>query len=91
MLNLNGSMLADIVLAFMVVEGFALWIWRRYSGRGLATREILVMLSGGLCLTLALRAALTAQTWIWVALPLIGALVVHVIDLRDRLSRRALH
>ncbi|MFN7219075.1 MAG: hypothetical protein ACK5UX_00330 [Burkholderiales bacterium] len=90
MLNLNGSMLADIVLAFMVVEGVALWLWHRYSGRGLATREILVMLGGGLCLTLALRAALTSQTWIWVALPLLGALVVHVVDLRDRLRRRAL-
>ncbi len=85
---LSGSILADIVLAFMIVEGVALWAWHRRSGRGLPAREIIVMLGGGVCLTLALRAALTSQEWIWIALPLLGALIVHIVDLSDRLKRR---
>lgn len=84
---LSGSILADVVLVFMLIEGLALWLWHVKSGRGIPLREIVVMLSGGLCLTLALRAALAAQDWIWIALPLVGALVAHIIDLRARLRR----
>lgn len=69
----------DIVLAVMVVELVWLVARRRWPVMDAALR-----LAPGGCMLLALRAALTGQSWLWVALPLILSFPVHLADLARR-------
>jgi hypothetical protein len=82
--------IADIVLAVMVVEAFAL----RWFGRSPADRPtfklIALALLPGCFLALALRAALTQAHWFWIAGALVGALLAHLADMRQRLQTRSM-
>jgi hypothetical protein len=49
--------------------------------------EALAFLLAGACLMLALRAALVGASWEWVAAPMAGAGVAHLLDLRLRWRR----
>ena len=73
--------IVDVVLAVMLIEAAAL-LWLRR----LPAPALLAMLAPGLCLTLALRAALTGAGWHWVALCLVLAGLTHLADLRQRLG-----
>lgn len=73
---------ADVALAVIVIEGLALGL-RRGGGKP-ALADMLPTLLAGACLALALRGALLAADWPWIAGPLSGALLAHVWDLRRR-------
>jgi len=74
----------DLVLVLVAVE-FAVLAWRRRSPRpGAAAIDTALALAPGVCLLLALRAALTGAPWTHVAAWLAAALPVHVADLIRR-------
>jgi hypothetical protein len=74
----------DVILMLLVAEAVAVAWWLR--GRGRYAGYVLALLPG-LCLFLALRAALTGAGWIWVALWITLSLPAHVIDLAARVRR----
>ena len=71
----------------MAFELIALAFFRLYTGRGIAPRRLLWNLLAGASLLIALRGALVGAVWIWIALPLAGALVAHIADLSLRMRR----
>ncbi len=80
----DTAALADCVLVLTVMEAVGLGLWHWVTGRGLSAAAAARMVLPGLCLMLALRAALSADAWVWVPLALMGALVAHLVDLRWR-------
>jgi hypothetical protein len=86
----TSSHIVDLILVFVVVEAIGLVAYRRITGRGLTPRGILFMLLPGVCLLLAVHAALIAAP-VRVAGWLAAALVAHLADLwqRQRQSRTA--
>lgn len=80
---LTSPHLIDLILAFTVLE--AVVVVRR---RGLSPAATVVMLLPGICLLLALRAALAGTAWPWVPAALAASLVAHLLDLRRRWSGR---
>jgi hypothetical protein len=81
---LTSPTLIDLILVFTVVEGVALMLVRRRSGRGLSGSAVGLLLLPGIFLLLALRAALAGGAWPWVPVALLAALVAHLLDLRAR-------
>jgi hypothetical protein len=72
----------DWILLLMILEGFgltALWI---FAKRGVPPRILWVTLAAGAAMLLALRAALAGAGWLWVWIPLLAGLLVHLLDLR---------
>ena len=86
-----GGRIVDLILGLMVVEALALIVHHRWTGRGIAPLDLLGNLLAGLCLLLALRAALVGATWGWIATWLSVALVAHLIDLQRRWKTRTDH
>lgn len=78
---------ADLILGVLLVEGAAISIHHRLTGRGLSLRAVLPFLLAGAAFALSLRAALMGAGWHLVALPLLGALAAHVWDLIGRWRR----
>ena len=74
----------DVALAITVLEVIVLWVLRRRSGRGLATRALLANVGAGLFLMLAVRAALVGAAWPWLAGLFAAAGASHVADLAMR-------
>jgi hypothetical protein len=66
----------DIVLAVIAVE----WVWLVFAGGWRAT-DAALRLAPGVMMLLALRAALSGQSWYWVALPLLVSFPFHLADL----------
>ncbi len=83
---MQGTALADTVLAVMALEALVVLVWSRLGDRGL---DLAVGLLPGACLVLALREALLRADWRWIGLALGGALIAHAADLRRRLRRVA--
>lgn len=79
-----GGRIVDGILAFMLIECAALTLLRRRSRRGLGSVELIVTLSAGAALLLALRSALAGSGWQSVAVWLGAALAAHLLDLRLR-------
>ncbi len=82
-----GTWLIDAVIGFTLVEGVALALYHRQTGRGVAVGEFAANLAAGLCLMLALRGAVADAGWPWVVLCLLGAGVAHGTDLWRRWRR----
>lgn len=78
---------ADLILLMLALEGGALAIYHRRTGRGIALRAILPFLLAGAAFALSLRAALTGAGWPLVALPLMGAFAAHLWDIAARWRR----
>ena len=84
---MNGDMdrlfasphLVDGLLVVVALEGFVLTFMQR--GR---RRAIALMLLPGMCLMLAIRAALAGAVWPWVPVALTAAFLAHVADIRER-------
>lgn len=74
---------ADVVLVVIALE--ALWL---RLGRRWQIVAIMCRLMPGLLMMLALRAALTGQGWVWIALPLTLSFPFHLADLRFGPGRR---
>jgi len=83
----DSGLVADLILAVLLIEGVALALYHRITGRGLALRAVLPFLLAGAAFALSLRAALTGVGWHLVAAPLVGALVAHLWDLALRWRR----
>ncbi|MGQ0699880.1 MAG: hypothetical protein ACT4PZ_16755 [Panacagrimonas sp.] len=80
--------IVDWVLALIALEALALWAYHRRTAGGIAATDLLANLASGFCLLLALRAALTDQSWVWVAAALAASLFGHLLDLSRRWKRR---
>lgn len=93
---LTSPALIDLIIVFTMIEAVVLFIWRRrpgaptaFGGEGRATQGYAVglMLLPGICLLLALRAALAGAAWPWVPAALTAALIAHLLDVRARWGR----
>jgi hypothetical protein len=74
----------DLILAVMAVEiGVLLWRRRPARTRG-ALIDLILAFAPGVCLLLALRAALTGAGWLWIALALAASFPFHLADLARR-------
>jgi hypothetical protein len=85
----DGGRIIDLIVALMIVEGLALAVLHRRTGRGIAPVRLWANLFAGACLMLALRASLTGAgasvIGSWLCLGLVG----HLVDLGLRWSRDA--
>jgi hypothetical protein len=79
--------IVDLVLGLTVCEALLVLGWHGRTGRGVPPADFLPNLLSGICLMLALRAALVGAAWIWIALGLVAALAAHLIDLHRRWQR----
>jgi hypothetical protein len=77
----------DIILIGMGLEAVALVALWRIWHRGIRPRALLPNLCSGMCLLVAMRVGLSGAWWGWISLPLLGALLGHVADLRLRWMR----
>jgi hypothetical protein len=77
---------ADVVLFFIAVEAVLLTARHRKTRRGMNTKAVLLSLTPGACLVIALRIALTGGWWGWIGLALIVSLAAHLMDMRERLK-----
>jgi hypothetical protein len=78
----------DLVLALIGVEAILLMVLWRKGRCPLPPRSTLLILAPGTCLLLAARAALAGADWAWVSSLFLVALVIHLIDLRQRWQER---
>lgn len=75
----------DLILVIMALE--AAWLLsRRSPGRPGRVVDILLSFAPGVCLLLALRAALVGADWPYVALALSASFPLHLLDLRRRIG-----
>lgn len=81
----NGR-IVDVVIAFMAIEAIALLVAQRWGSR-LGGLDVVLLLVPGLCLLLAMRAALSGDGWQIMAAWLVAALIAHLADLMRRLRR----
>jgi len=72
----------DLVVGLTVLEVVALWGFRRVTGRGPRLSAVGLDLASGVCLMLAVRAALVGAWFGVVALWMLAALGLHLADLR---------
>ena len=84
---LSAASIVDLAIAVTVLEALGLLLYRRLSGRGIATVEWLPNLCSGLMLMLALRASLAGAPWPWIVTPVAVSGVVHLADMSWRWSR----
>jgi hypothetical protein len=80
----ESGRIVDFVLAITAIEAALLVAYHRLTGRGPAPAQLLGNLLSGVCLMLALRAALVDAWWGWIALWLVAAFGAHLNDLRRR-------
>ena len=77
----------DIVLAVLIVEALVLLVYRRLTGRGIATAQLLTAVGAGACLALALRISLTDGGSLAIAMLLAVGGLFHLADLVQRWQR----
>jgi hypothetical protein len=77
----------DIILALMLAEYLGLRLYLARTGHAISSLGLATFLLSGAFLVLALRVALTGGGWMGIAVFLIAAFIVHLIDLRARLAR----
>ena len=90
--SVTVAALVDLVLALSLLEGAALVVLHRATGRGIAPRDFLLNLLAGMFLMLALRCQVRELGAAWVAVCLAAAGVAHAGDLwmrRGRVARPA--
>jgi hypothetical protein len=81
---LASGAFVDVVIALTLAEAAALLAWRRATGRGVAASDFFVNLLSGLCLMLALRAALAGSAPAWIAAWVALSGLLHGLDLWRR-------
>jgi hypothetical protein len=74
----------DLVLLVMVAEWVFLFLRRRGREEGPPMVDRVLAFAPGVCLLLALRAALTGAGWPWVAAALAASFPFHIADLIRR-------
>jgi len=84
---LSGPLWVDLIIGFTLLEGVALALYFRSTGRGIAPAQFGINLVSGLCLMVALRSALAHSGAVWVAASLLAAGLAHGLDLLRRWQR----
>lgn len=79
-----GTRVIDGVIVLTLFEWAALYLYFRLTGKGVAPRQYTLNLVSGLCLMLALRAALASGPGVGMALCLACAGLAHAADLWRR-------
>jgi hypothetical protein len=79
--------LVELIVLLMLLEAGLLLLWRWRSGGGVPATGSVAMIAAGICLMLALRAALTGADPGRIARWLSLALVAHVFDVATRWQR----
>ncbi len=74
----------DLVLFVIVAEFIFLSTRRRRLGARASVGDRVLAFAPGVCLLLALRAALTGAGWEWIALALTASFPFHIADLIRR-------
>ncbi len=82
--TISAIHLVELAIAITVLEGLAIALFHRMTQKGLAPGDFALNLISGLCLMLALHNALSQSLWIWVALWLLCAGLVHWADIWHR-------
>jgi len=82
--GLSSATVIDLVIGLTLFEGLALALYHRRTGKGVPVGDFAVNLVSGLCLMLALRAAVADAAWPWIGLWLGGAGLAHAADLARR-------
>jgi hypothetical protein len=77
----------DLIIGFTLLEGLALALYFRATGRGVPPSQFGVNLASGLCLMFALRSALADAGPLWIAAGLLAAGLAHGLDLWRRWQR----
>ena len=83
------TQLIELVIALTALEGVALVLYHRATGRGPAWRDFLLNLISGLCLMLALHSAMTQSGWTVIALWLLASGIAHWAGLWQHWKPRA--
>jgi hypothetical protein len=78
--------LVELAMALTLLEIAVLLVRRRATGRGPVARDYLPNALSGLCLMVALRAALGDAGWTWIAAPLAAAGLAHAADMWLRIA-----
>ena len=73
--------LIEVIIGFTALEGIALVLYHRRTGKGVAPRDFAANLVSRLCLMLALRNVLAGGWWGWTSLLLLGSGLAHAGDL----------
>ena len=73
-----------MILGLAVLEGLALAVYHRATGRGVSGKRLAPNLAAGCALLLTLRLAIGGAWWGWLGLGLAMAGVAHLVDLRMR-------
>ncbi|MBN9205488.1 hypothetical protein [Methylibium petroleiphilum] len=82
--GLSSVTVIDLVIGLTLFEGLALALYHRRTGKGVPVGDFAVNLVSGLCLMLALRAAVADAAWHWIGLWLALAGGAHATDLMRR-------
>lgn len=80
----TSGRVVDLVLLVMVLEAVVLGVHHRRTGRGIGFVDLLTNMASGACLLLALRAALTGMSWVWIGAALTASFAGHLFDLSRR-------
>jgi hypothetical protein len=80
----GSGRIVDFILLFTVFELLFLFAYRRFTGHGVAPVELLINLSSGVFLLLAVRCAIVDAWWGWIGMSLFGSLLAHIADLWRR-------
>ena len=83
----SGPLWVDLIIVFTLLEGLALALYFRATGRGVQLSQFGVNLVSGLCLMFALRSALAGSGAMWIGLGLLAAGAAHAVDLWRRWPR----
>ncbi len=85
----SSGWLTLAILGFTLAEVAALWLFHRWSGRGLPAGEYALNLMAGLCLMAATHAVLVGAAWPWAVACMTLAGGAHGADLWLRWRRRS--
>lgn len=79
----SGQIIA-VIIVLAVIEGVALYLFWRRTGRGVPANLLWPNMVAGLALMLAVYLALNEAWWGWLGLTLSVALLAHLADLTMR-------
>jgi hypothetical protein len=85
---ISDGRIVSVALMMVLLEMAALAAWFYRTGRGFAPASLVVKLAPGVCLLLALAAALRDAGSAWLALWLTAAGIAHAFDLWRSWPRR---
>ena len=87
---ITSAQLIDLVIGFTALEGLALALYHRLTGRGLAPAAYALNLLAGLCLMLALRSAIAVEPGLGMVPWLAASGIAHGADLWMRWGRQTM-